>query len=303
LDTIRGLADIQIGFDVDWAIRQAPEADAILVANFAHEPFQTIFPLASKVRWVHAVSAGVEYMLSPGFVASPVPLTNGRGAFKDSLAEYALASMLFFAKDLRRLLRNQEARRWEPYDMQMLRGQTLGIVGYGEIGSATAQLATRMGMRVLAVRRRPALSKADLNLAATYPMDRLKGLLPECDFVLVAAALTPETRGLIGAPEFAVMKPSAVIINLGRGPIIQESALVDALQTQRIRGAALDVFDQEPLPPEHPFYKMENVLLSPHNADHIPGWIEVAVEIFLDNFQRFLKGEPLLNLVDKKAGY
>jgi len=303
LDSIRALADIEIGFDVDWAKQRAPETDVIFVANFAHEPFATVFPLATKIRWVHSLSAGVEYMLSPELAASAIPLTNGRGAFKDSLAEYAVAAMFFFAKDLRQLVQNQQAQKWAPYDMRMLRGQTLGIVGYGEIGSATAQLATRLGMRVLAVRRRPALSKSDPNLAATYAPDRLQDMLSECDFVLVAAALTPETRGLIGASELACMKPDAVIINLGRGPIIVESALIQSLEKKQIRGAALDVFDREPLPPEHPFYKMENVLLSPHCADHIPGWIELAVETFLDNFLRFTKGEPLLNLVDKKAGY
>jgi len=158
-------------------------------------------------------------------------------------------------------------------------------------------------MRVLAVRRRPALSQSDSNLVATYAPDRLRDMLSECDFVLVSAALTPETRGLIGAPELACMKPEAVIVNVGRGPIIVEAALTEALEKKQIRGAALDVFDREPLPPEHPFYKMENVLLSPHCADRIPGWIELAVETFIDNFRRFTKGEPLLNLVDKKAGY
>jgi phosphoglycerate dehydrogenase-like enzyme len=303
LDGIRNLAEIEIGFDVEWAKQRAPEADAIFVANFAREPFATVFPLATKARWVHTVSAGVEYMLSPEFVASPIPLTNGRGAFKDSLAEYAVAAMFFFAKDLRQLLQNQQAQKWAPYDMRMLRGQTLGIVGYGEIGSATAQLATRLGMRVLALRRRPALSKSDPNLAGAYSPDRLKDMLGECDFVLVAAALTPETRGLIGASELACMKPEAVIINVGRGPIVVESDLIQALEKRQIRGAALDVFDLEPLPPDHPFYKMANVLLSPHCADHIPGWIELAVETFLDNFLRFTRDELLLNVVDKKAGY
>jgi len=303
LDTLRTLVDLEIGVDLEWAKQQAPVADAIFVANFAPEPFDTIFPLAGKARWVHSLSAGVDYLLTPEFVASPVPLTNGRGAFKESLAEYAITAMLFFAKDLRRLLRNQQAHRWEQFDMRMLRGQTLGIVGYGEIGSATAQLAASLGMRVLAVRRRPALSDADPKLAASYAPDRLREMLAECDFVLVAAALTPETRGWIGAQELAAMKPTAVIMNVGRGPIIVESALIQALENGQIRGAALDVFDREPLPAEHPFYRMENVLLSPHCADHIPGWLELAVDVFLDNTRRFVQGEPLRNIVDKIAGY
>ncbi len=303
LEQIRPLADLEVGLDVDWAKQRAATADAILVANFAREPFQTIFPSAKQVRWVHALSAGIEYMLTPEFIASPVPFTNGRGAFKESLAEFAIAAMLFFAKELRRLLRNQEAGNWAPFEMAMLRGQTLGIVGYGEIGSATAQLAAGFRMRVLAVRRRPATSNSDPNLAATYAVERLKEMLAECDFVLVAAPLTPETRGLIGAPEFASMKPTSVIINVGRGPVIVESALIEALEKARIRGAALDVFDHEPLPANHPFYKMENVLLSPHCADRVSGWLELAVDVFLDNMERFAKGEPLRNVVDKRAGY
>jgi phosphoglycerate dehydrogenase-like enzyme len=128
-------------------------------------------------------------------------------------------------------------------------------------------------------------------------------MLALCDFVVAAAPATPETRGMIGAAQLAAMKPSAVVINIGRGPVIDEPALIAALESNRIRGAALDVFDVEPLPEGHPFYKLRNVLLSPHSADHTPGWRESAFQFFLDNFARFKKGEPLENVVDKHAGY
>jgi phosphoglycerate dehydrogenase-like enzyme len=128
-------------------------------------------------------------------------------------------------------------------------------------------------------------------------------MISRCDYVAVAAPLTDETRGMIAAPEFAAMKPTAVVINIGRGPIIDEPALLNALTTGQIKGAALDVFDQEPLPQGHPFYKLENVLLSPHCADHTPVWLDEAMELFIEQYQRFQKGEPLLNVVNKKLGY
>jgi len=211
--------------------------------------------------------------------------------------------MLFFAKDLRRLVRNQQAGQWKQFDIELLRGQTLGIVGYGDIGRESARLARAFGMKVMAVRRRAALSNQDPDLERTYPPEGSREMLAISDYVLVTTPLTPETRGMIGAAELAVMKPSAVIINLGRGPVIEESALVAALASKRIRGAALDVFDEEPLPEGHPFYALENVLLSPHSADHTVGWADLAMHVFIENFGRFRAGQPLLNIVDKKAGY
>lgn len=282
----------------------APEADVILNGEF-RDPglLLDIFPHAKRLRWLHSLSAGVENVLSPEIVASPVPMTNGRGVFRTPLAEWVMAAMLHFSYDLRRIQRNQEAGCWEPFDVDELNGHTLGIVGYGEIGRAAAERARPFGMRVVAVRRHPARSAGDPLLDATYPASDINRMLAESDYVAVCAPLTPETRGLIGAPQLAVMKPSAVIINVGRGPVIDEAALIRALESGKIRGAALDVFDTEPLPSGHSFYRLTNVLLSPHSADHTPGWRHRAVQTFLDNFDRFSKGEPLLNLVDKHAGY
>ena len=303
LDKIPQPVNMRVGQDLEFVKEEAPKAEVILCANFKPEPFRTIFPLAKRLAWVHSSSAGVENLLFPEFTASPVKFTNGRGVFKDSLAEFAIAAMLFFVKDLRRMVRNQEAGRWEQFDTRMLSGQTLGVVGYGEIGRATAQLARCLGMRVLAVRRQPERSQADPNVDAVYSPGRLREMLGRCDFVLVAAPHTPETRGLMGDAELRAMKPHAVIINVGRGPVIVESALIEALEKSRIGGAALDVFDHEPLPVGHPFYHLPNVLLSPHCADHTPGWIEMAMETFVENFERYRNGQELKNIVDKKAGY
>jgi len=281
----------------------APEADVILHCVTPGLSLRDVFLIAPKVKWVHTMAAGIEGILFPELIASPVPLTNGRGVFKLSLAEFAIAAMLFFAKDLRRLVHSQEAGVWDQADVDELRGATLGVVGFGEIGSRTARLAKAFGMRVMALRRRPELSSGDELVDRAFGPAELQTMLSACDYVLVSSPLTPETRGVIGEAELHAMKPTAVLINVGRGPVVREAALVAALEERRIRGAALDVFDVEPLPAGHPFYRLDNVLLSPHCADHTRTWRNDAMEFFLENFERYRKGEPLLNVVDKQSGY
>jgi phosphoglycerate dehydrogenase-like enzyme len=299
LQQIAEPVDMQVGNDLEFLKAHAANADVLLNAGPEGNLLQSVFPFAKKVQWVHTLSAGVDKVLFPELIESPVPLTNGRGAFKDGLAEFAMAAMLFFVKDLRRLVRNQEAGRWEQFDVVFLRGQVLGIVGYGEIGRESARLARALGMHVVATSRRG----ANTDETQIYPLEQLREMLSVCDYVLIATPLTPETKGMIGKAELGAMKSSAVIVNVGRGPVIVEEALVGALEQRRIRGAALDVFDQEPLPEGHPFYRLDNVLLSPHSADHTVGWEELAMQIFIANFERFRNGQPLTNVVDKKAGY
>jgi phosphoglycerate dehydrogenase-like enzyme len=233
-----------------------------------------------------------------------VPLTNGRGVFSQPLGEFALGAILYFAKDFRRMNRNQQAGRWEPFDIVEIAGQTVGILGYGDIGRAVAARVRPIGMRVLAVKRRgPSPDQADPLVDQIFPPAGRLEMLAQSDYIVAAAPLTPETRGMLGEAEFAAMKPSAVVINLGRGPVIDEAALVRALSEKRIKGAALDVFDTEPLPDGHPFYTLENVLLSPHCADHTPDWTERAMRFFLAQFDRFAAGQPLENVVEKRQGY
>lgn len=281
----------------------AGEADALLAWFTNRELLEQVFKMAPRVRWVHVSSAGLDSLLFPELAESPAPLTNARGAFSWSLAEFALAAILFFAKGLRRLVRSQEAGTWDQFDVEAVHGKTLGIVGYGDIGRAVAERAHPFGMKILALRRRPELSADGPPIERAFPPQSRRELLALSDYVVVAAPLTAETRGLVGEAEIGAMKTSAVLINIGRGPVIDERALVRALEEQRIRGAALDVFDEEPLPAGHPFYRLENVLLSPHSADHTVGWIAQSMEIFLDNFERFCQGLPLRNVVDKRRGY
>jgi len=266
--------------------------------------FRKVFEMCPNLRWVHSRSVGLERTLFPELIVSSVPLTNGVGVFSPSLAEFALGAILYFAKDFRRMIRNQMAGVWQAFDVMPVSGQTVGIIGYGDIGRAVASRVGPLGMKVLAVKRHASSpDSADPLVEQIYTPDRRVEMLPRCDYVVVATPLTPETRGMIAEPELAAMKSTAVLINVGRGPVINEEALIRALSTGRIKGAALDVFDHEPLPPGHPFYKLENVLLSPHCADHTPDWLDNAMQFFTAQFERFRKGEPLLNVVDKKLGY
>lgn len=201
------------------------------------------------------------------------------------------------------MIRNQMAGVWEQFDITMISGKTLGIVGYGSIGRAVAERARALQMKILALRRSPGHSKQYSSIDHVYEPSQLLEMLSCCDYIVVTLPLTPQTRGLIAEREFAVMKKNAVLINIGRGPTIDEQAMSKALSENIIRGAALDVFDQEPLAPGHPFYSMENVLLSPHCADHTPEWLDDAMRFFLSQLERFKRGESLLNVVDKRLGY
>jgi len=283
--------------------KQLPRCDVLLNAGFHGRLFREMFPHAVKAHWVHNLSTGVENILTPEIRASPIPLTNGRGVFSDVLAEFVAGSILYFAKDFARMTRNQHAGRWEQFDVLAVKGATLAIVGYGDIGRASARLAVGLGMKVVAMRRQSVAAPHDSLLAGIYTRERMTEMLAIADYLLISAPLTPETRGMIDANALNALKTDAVLINVGRGPIVVETALIRALEQGRLKGAALDVFDQEPLPPGHPFYLLKNVLLSPHCADHLSGWESMAMMKFLENFRRFWNHEPLENIVDKNAGY
>jgi phosphoglycerate dehydrogenase-like enzyme len=296
--------NIAVGNSVEAFQRLANEADVILSWSASGKLLREVFGMCPNVRWVHSRSAGLDTVLFPELVESAVPLTNGRGVFSQSLGEFALCAILYFAKDLRRMIANQQAERWDPFDIVEISGQTLGIVGYGDIGRAVATRARAMGMRILAVKRHgPSLYNVDPLVNQIFPPEERTQMISQCDYVVCAAPLTPETRGLIGEAEFAAMKPNAVVVNIGRGPVIDEAAMVRALTEKRIKGAALDVFDTEPLPAGHAFYHLENVLLSPHCADHTADWTEQAMRFFLAQFERYSEGRPLENVVNKKQGY
>ena len=281
-------------------------AEADVVLGFLVRPEN--FARARRLRWIHSTAAGIGGMLFPELVASDVVLTNGRGLHADAMAEHALAMMLAFARKLHHARDGQRARQWtqsstweEGPPVGSLAGSTLGLVGLGAIGSAIAVRAGALGMRVLAVRRRPAANPAPAD--EQWPVSRLRELLPRVDWLVLAAPHTSETSGLIGREELALMRPQARLMNLGRGALVDEPALIDALRSGRLAGAALDVFAEEPLPAASPFWDLPEVIVTPHTSGLGPLLWERAMAQFTANLRRFVAGQPLENVVDKRAGY
>ncbi|GIL82646.1 hypothetical protein Vretifemale_11565, partial [Volvox reticuliferus] len=270
------------------------------------DDIRALWPKLRNLEWMHSASAGLEHLLFPELVGGPVTLTNAKGVYSHSLAEYCLTACNWFAKDLPRLRRQQAAAQWEPYDVEELRGKTLGIIGYGDIGQACGRLAKAFRMRVVALRRRVDLSaeeKAAGIVDDIFPPERLHDLMAASDYVVMATPYTPSTHRLVDAAAIAAMRPHGVFINLGRGKCVDEAALVEALQAGRIRGAALDVFETEPLPADSPLWKLDTVLLSPHCADRTKEFQFESLGFFVENMGRFVAGQPLSNVCDKRSGY
>ncbi len=306
-------AKLAEGLGPGVAVKIAAKADALsgelagarVLFNWTGSKEDVAFVMqnAPQLEWIHARYAGLDRILFPELVASAIPLTNGTGVFSQSLGEFVMLGALYFSKDVPRMLRARGEHCWDVFDVAEVSTQTMGIVGHGDIGRAVSRRAKAFGMRVLALRRNPGPRPGDEDVDRVYGPDELHAMLPECDYVAVTAPMTPETEGMIGVAEFAKMKQSAIIMNVGRGPVINEPAMIEALQTKRIRGAWLDVFDVEPLPADNPLWAMENVFISAHCADHTGSWLDDSVQFFLDQFGRWSRGEALKNLVNKQAGY
>jgi phosphoglycerate dehydrogenase-like enzyme len=307
LVSIREQAQVWIGNDTTALAEHAPEAEIILYSSLTGQSvdFREVWRHAQHVKWIQSLAAGVENLIIPELVESPVIVTNARGVFKRSLADFAIFGILFHYKRGRRLIESQRAHRWDDFRVDWLPGKIMGVVGYGEIGRECARLAHALGMKIYAVRRKPQNSTGDPILDRIFPPESLHDMLREIDVLVAAAPLTKETHHMIGESEFRAMKASSMVINVGRGPVIDQEALIHALQEKKIAAAALDVYESEPLPSDNPLWDMENVLLSPHCTDRTenPDWLDLTMQLFLDNFERYQKGEPLLNVVDKKAGY
>jgi phosphoglycerate dehydrogenase-like enzyme len=257
---------------------------------------------AARLRWIQSLSAGIE-RADPELYRGVV-VTNASGVAAPAMAEYVIAVMLMFAKAFPRMLRNQLAHRWDRrLEAFELSGKTCGIVGMGAIGGEVARRAKALEMRVLGLRRSTVPRPTDRYADALLTSAELPRLLAESDYVVLAAPLTPETRHLIGSAELRQMKRTAVLINVGRGALVDEGALVTALREGTIRGAGLDVFETEPLPPESPLWEMENVVVTPHFSAGGDRYAERAADLVCDNLRRYLAGEPLRNVVDLERGY
>lgn len=301
IERAEALADLAFADDPAEVAELLPGADAVLAWRPRAELLRPGFARAARLRWIQAASAGVDGLLFPELVESDVVVTNAHGVFDGPMAEYALALLLAFAVDLPRTLELQRERRWEPRETERLAGRTLLVAGQGSIGRAVARLARAVGMRVLAVASRPRAGDGVVEEVGG-PGD-LPRLLGEADFVVNVLPLTERTRGLFGREAFAAMRPGARFVNLGRGGTVDEDALVEALREGRIAGAALDVFAEEPLPPDSPLWSAPNAIVSPHISGSARGWQEAVVELFLENLRRFAAGEPLTGVVDKRLGY
>jgi phosphoglycerate dehydrogenase-like enzyme len=276
---------------------------------------------APALRWVQGHFAGADRVLREApELFRRVTLTTSSGVHMTVMAEYALMMMLAYDHRLPQLLRTQAAGEWPSnrgslFSASELRGRTLGILGYGSIGREVARLARAFGMRLLAGKRNPA-QHADAGWQpegkgdprgelpeAWFGLEQLEAMLPECDYLVVVLPLTAETRHVLNARTLALLKPSAFIVNVGRGGLIDEAALSAALSGGRLGGAALDVFEQEPLPPESPLWTLPNVILTPHISGWTTRYDELAMQLFADNLRRYLAGQPLYNVVDVQLGY
>jgi len=256
---------------------------------------------ASKLRWVQHTGASQERHLFPELIASDVILTNVAGIYSEAIADHAYALILALTRQIPRFTRNQARHYWEPGigpKVGMLSGKTLGVIGLGSIGGEVARRGPAFGMRVVATRAHPERAKPDY-VDQVWGPDGLDHLLTESDVVVICTPETPRTRQMIGARELALLKPTAYLINVGRGAIVSLDALVDALRRGVLAGAGLDVFEVEPLPPEHDLWELDNVVITPHMASEGEIYKVRRVEVFLDNLSRYLEGRPLVNVVDK----
>jgi phosphoglycerate dehydrogenase-like enzyme len=250
---------------------------------------------APNLRWFHTFSTGVDHPVFQGFLDRGVRLTTSAGSSAAPIAQTVVMYLLALSRDLPGWLHAQREHRWDQRPFAELTGQAFGVVGLGPIGTAVARLGAALGMEVVGVRRTPTGDEP----CTTWPLHRLDDLLAWADWVVLAVPLTPETHRLLDARRLGLMKPGARLVNVGRGQLVDEGALVEALRSGRLGGAGLDVFEIEPLPADSPLWDMPNVIITPHNAGTTAGSHRRAIDVFIDNLGRFVRGEPLRNEVTR----
>jgi D-2-hydroxyacid dehydrogenase (NADP+) len=282
-------------------------ADVEILFGISVRPEQ--FLAAKKLRWIHSQAAAVHQFMFPELVNSEVILTNARDVHGPVVSEQVIAMMFALARRIPAAVRFQQKHEWGQdafssgrLHSRELAGATLGLVGLGSIGRNVAKHASALGMRVIAVREHPEKDKPQ-HVNEVLPTSKLNELLAQSDYVVLSAPVTRETTGMIGARQLAAMKADAFLLNVGRGPLIDEAALVDVLRQHKIAGAALDVFYQEPLPSDSPLWDLEDLLITPHTAGISEKMWERHYVLFSENLRRYLSGKPLLGLVDKRSGY
>jgi phosphoglycerate dehydrogenase-like enzyme len=279
-------------------------AEAEVLFDFDYTNAATLGTLIPRVRWVQGTSTGIgQFLRRTGLIDTAITFTTARGIHAKPLADFVVMAILWFAKDGFRMIREQAAHRWVRYCGRDVRGATVGVVGFGTIGREVARACTALGMRVVATKRTARQDEPGPDAGRLLPRDDLPLLLSIADYLVLAVPQTPQTERLLGHREFAAMKPGAVLINVARGAVVDEEALVEALRDGRLGGAALDVLSTEPPAPEHPLWSLPNVLLSPHSASTVASENARLTDLFCDNLARYLAGEPLVNVFDRERLY
>src|SRR5690554_1164456 len=286
---------------VDGLAEAVRGADALFLWDYFSTAVKDIWQHADSLKWIHVAAAGVDKLLFDELRDSDVIVTNSRGIFDRPIAEFVLASILGFAKDLPGSLLRQQQSIWEHRETERIDDKSALIVGTGSIGRETARLLTAVGMRVSGVGRTE--RSADADFGEIHASDRLASVVDSFDYVVLIAPLTDATRGMVDESVLTAMKPSARLVNVGRGELVDDDALIAALRSDAIAGAALDVFSTEPLPADSPLWAMENVLISSHLSGDAVGWLERLSALFAENARRYLAGDPLLNVIDKRLGF
>ncbi len=300
MDALRARAEVRMAWDEATLNETLPGTQVMMVTDFRTEALAAAWPSADKLEWIHATSAGVDALMFPALIDGDVKVTNARGIFDRTIAEYVLCTILMFAKDFPKSIRLQTEHKWQHRDTERAEGNQVLIVGAGSIGSQIARLCKAIGLHPHGIARTP---RHDANFVSVHGNDELMEQLSLADYVVIAAPLTPQTEGLFNEKAFKTMKKSARLINIGRGPVVKTDDLITALRNGDIAGAALDVFEEEPLPTDHPLWDMENVIMTAHMSGDFIGWKRALTDQFLDNLDRWHRGEELFNPVDKKLGY
>jgi phosphoglycerate dehydrogenase-like enzyme len=290
---------------VEEYIEKASDAEVLwtLGGGYYRYDLDTVCDNSTALQWVCAIMAGTEAFFETKVKDLDVLMSNTRGIHKKPMSDHALAFIFAWLRNFPVVMKNQTDARWKQPPVMTLQeseDKTIGIIGLGSIGTEIAAKCKALGFRVVAYKRTPSECP---HIDALYLEGQLDKLLEESDFVITVAPLTPQTTGMLGKARFEKMKSTAVLINLGRGPLVNTEDLVEALTTGKIGGACLDVTDPEPLPAEHPLWRLPNVIITPHCAANSPKYFDRATEVFCDELDRFLMGKPLMNLVPRDRGY
>lgn len=299
LSSLRSSYEIQI----EEICPTKTEAEAILAWDCKKDPLDTLLKNSPNVKWIHTRSAGVEGILGETLKTNSVVLTNAQGVFAESLAEFAIMGMLYFAKDVNRFNSQKANKSWTTFEVDCLKGAKLGILGFGGIGQQVAHRAVPFGMEVIAFRTKVKHEGEKQNGAMVYPISRFDEFISSFDYLSLSMPAVPETINFLNQDRLSKLKSSAVIVNIGRGSSIDEDVMISLLEQNKIRGAALDVFAKEPLPESNKLWELPNVLLSPHTADRTLTWLDETMEKFVQIAKLYSDGKPLTNIVDKVRGY